>query len=148
MADVLADSLFNCLMAVRFRRRGEGEEVGARTVVDRLLKGQSQHSLSSLIVTADRGYVRDSFANYIRDRRIGSIFVLPDHLSRVHPFLPAYLLRVGRDDDIEEFGNGIDGDDDFVSCNGTHHGNAEAINTSDLILPDGGSEVPASFRAI
>lgn len=33
MSDVLADSLFNCVLAVRFRRRGEGQEVGACAIL-------------------------------------------------------------------------------------------------------------------
>lgn len=49
MAEVLTDSLFNCILAVRFRRRGEGKEAGACPIMERLLEGQGLKSLARLI---------------------------------------------------------------------------------------------------
>lgn len=140
MADVFADSLFNCVMALRLRRRDDGQEVSARAVVDELLEGHGQQALSSLIIAADRGYGCDSVVKFLRYMGIGSFFVQPDHPSIVHTFLPVSLLRLGRVEDMEEYGNGIDGDDDCVSSNGTHQQNATSSNMSDLIILHGGSE--------
>lgn len=36
MADIFADSLFNSLLAVKFRRRGDGQEVGICVIMYRL----------------------------------------------------------------------------------------------------------------
>lgn len=51
MADVVADSLFHTIMAVRFRRRGEGQKKGACDTIERLLRSTGQMSLASLIGT-------------------------------------------------------------------------------------------------
>lgn len=148
MADVLVDSLCNCILDVGFRRMGEGEEAGACAVMERLLKGQAHQSLSSLIVTADRGYGRDSFLNYLRGKGIISIFVMSDHLARLHPFLPAPFLRVDPSEEIDSF---LNADDDEYQDDGEDTANVYDDMDDDyvnFIIPEGGSEGPASFTAV
>lgn len=89
IADVRAESFFNCMLAVRFRYGSEGQDIGASAIFSRLVDGQGQQALSSLIITGDCDYGRNSLVNYLRSKGIRNIFVMPDHLARVHPFLPA-----------------------------------------------------------
>lgn len=78
------------------------------------------------------------------------MFVMHSYLARVQPFLPPSPRRVSQNDDIDHFrhddGN-VDEDDD----NGEDI--TEVYDDVDeeyvkLIIPYGGSEGPASFRAV
>lgn len=66
MADVVADALFHVIIRVRFRRRGEGQERASPSTSDRLRTIYENVTLSSLIATADRGYGREDFSDYLR----------------------------------------------------------------------------------
>lgn len=65
MADVVTDALQNVVMSVRFHCCGEPQEAGTRATIERLLEDQGHHSLSSLILTAERGYGRYSLVTFL-----------------------------------------------------------------------------------
>lgn len=93
MADDIADSSFKGVLGVRLRRRVEGHDACAYVELEGLLGNEGGQNLSSLIITADRGYGRDEFANYLPGKGISSLFLMPVYLGKVHPFDPATLLR-------------------------------------------------------
>lgn len=98
MADVVADAVFPAVMFSRFRRRVEVKDRGATGTIDRLIKNYEKVTLSSLIVTADRGYGRDYFAECFCEKGISFILIMPQHVSKIHSILLVSLLTVGRDD--------------------------------------------------
>lgn len=107
MADVIPDAFSQVVLSVRFRRRLEAKETGTPSKIERILDYQGQLVRSMLISTADRRYGRDGFVAYLQGNWISSIFVMPENISRVHPFVAASLLRPGREDLIYEFDGGI-----------------------------------------
>lgn len=147
LADVLWNRGLFAYWLCNFRHRGNGQESGACAIMERLLEGEGQQSLSSLILTADRGDGRDSFVNYLRRKGISSIFVRPDHFVRVHPFLTACFLRVGRSDEIDSFRNDDDKED---QDDGEEIADVYGDMDDDYFkfkISVGGSEGPASFKA-
>lgn len=60
-ADAVADVLFRVILALRFRRKGEVQLVSVRKLLETLLEGRGEESLSSLIVTADRSHGKEAF---------------------------------------------------------------------------------------
>lgn len=105
-------------------------------------------------MTVDRGYGRDAFVDYLRGKGISSICVMPDHLARVHPFLPASLLRASRDDNMDAIDNpfsapGVEAHaaERRAGSNGSGHGRTEHdihVDTTDdydrFVVPDGAGE--------
>lgn len=97
--------MLNAVMAGIFRARIQGQELGARSFLERLLLSRAEQFFSSLVVTADRGYGRDALLHDLHGNGISSIIVIPDHLARLRPFLPASLRKIGHGDDIEAVDN-------------------------------------------
>lgn len=107
LADVLADALFNEVISVQCRWRGESQENAALTALQRLLRNSGLLNLSSLVLTAYHGYGRDSLAEYLRPKATSCIMIMPPLLTCIHPFVPASLLQPGRHNAIGEFENNV-----------------------------------------
>lgn len=101
-ADVLVDAFFCRTIAIRFRRCQQPQNVNVQRLLQDLLEGYGQTSLAVFIITGDRGYRKISFAEELRNLRVGSIFIAPSHLIRCHPFAPASFYDPFRDDNEEE----------------------------------------------
>lgn len=144
LADVLADAIFNDVISVRFRRRGEGQESAAIATVELRLKQSGQLTLSSLILIAGSGYGRDILVDYLRSKGISSVMINPSHLSRVHPFIPASLLALGREDAIDEFdiGEFTDEPNSNVVCSSNDSTAMPVTGAGDprFVIKDGGKE--------
>lgn len=95
----------------------------------------------------DGGYGRDSFENYVREKGKSYILVLIYYLARVKPFLPASLLRVGRDDYIAGFEDGNDSGAKYSGADMECAGPEIEDGHNNFIVPDGGTEVPGCFTA-
>lgn len=68
-----------------------------------VLEGHGEKVLKSLTVSVDRGYGKESLMQTLADCGSSSIFVLPEHLLRCHPFVGQSYFMIDRDDDIAEF---------------------------------------------
>lgn len=101
MADVIADSLFRVVLATRFRRRQESQERNVTKLIEVLLDGMRQKSLSGFVLTGDRGYGKLSLVQELRKLGVGTIFIMPSHLLRCHPFAASSLYDPFRDDEEE-----------------------------------------------
>lgn len=97
-ADAVADALSRVVMALRFRRRGESQVESVGKLLSTLLDGKGQEALNSCVVTADRGYGKESFLNLFTSFGLAAVFVMPDHILRCHPFVASSLLDPLRDD--------------------------------------------------
>ena len=102
IADVIADALFHVTLGVRFRRRSESQEANVRKLLSSILDSTGQMSLAGFTVTGDRGYSKLSLVKELREMDIGSIFIMPNHLIRCHPFLARSYYSPFREDDEEE----------------------------------------------
>lgn len=118
-----------------------GRRVGASRTsasIERLLDTDGEQTLSSHIITADRGYGRETFATYVRSKGIGSIFFMLEYHLKVHPFVPASFLSAGWADTIDAFNNSaenfMDGDDYGEGSDGDYAGQAES---SSFVVRDG-----------
>jgi len=100
-ADLVADALFRIVFAQRYRRRGEPQVDSVRKLLTGLFDGRGEESLSSCIVTADRGYGKEAFMKLLSEFGVGSVFVMSDQLLRAHPFLAASYLNPSRADEEE-----------------------------------------------
>lgn len=103
VADVLADALFRIVMGLRFRRRGEKQEVAIRRLMENVTDGRGEAALVGLTLTADRGYGKEAIVGILAELGISSMFILPEHLLRCHPFIGQSFLRSHRDDEVDEY---------------------------------------------
>ncbi|PXF45600.1 hypothetical protein BWQ96_04605 [Gracilariopsis chorda] len=101
-ADALADALFRIVLAIRFRRRGEAQTESVRKMLVTLMDGRREEAVNGCIVTADRGYGKGAFMEILAEFGMGSVFVMPNHLLRVHPFVGLSFLNPSREDIVEE----------------------------------------------
>lgn len=97
-ADAVADALFRIVLALRFRRRAEPQHVSVRKLIDSLMDGRGEKSITGCIVTADRGYGNERFMKILMEQGLGSIFVMPDHILGCHPFVGKSFLNPLRGD--------------------------------------------------
>ena len=98
-ADAIADALFRVTLMVRFRRRGEKQSDNVKQLIRNLLEGHGEHSIHGLVFTADRGYGSMALLKLLLSYNIGSIFIMPEHLLRCHPFVGKSFLLVGSNED-------------------------------------------------
>ena len=111
-ADVVSDAIFRIVLGLRFSRRGESQEDNVNKLLDSLLSGLGQVSVSGLVLTADRGYAKMKLMKRLMGLGIGSMFIFPEHLLRCHPFVGQSFLNVGRlDDDESDDDRGADTDE-------------------------------------
>lgn len=101
-ADALADALFRITLALRFRRRGQGQCDNVDKLLNDILDGRGKQSLLGFVITADRGYGKLSLLKKLLKNGIGSILVMPEHLLRCHPFVGASFFDVSRNDQDED----------------------------------------------
>lgn len=87
-------AVFHVVMDVRLHLRGQGQQHGARAVLERMLLPPTQQSCSNVILTVVQGYGRDVFVYYLRRNCISSIFVILDHLAR--PCIPTCIASKTR----------------------------------------------------
>lgn len=97
-ADVLCDALFRATVSVRFRRLGETQAHNVDKLLSSIVESLGALSSSGLIVTADRGYGRMSLLRCLSALGIHSMFIMPSHLNKCHPFVGKSYLRVDRMD--------------------------------------------------
>ncbi|PXF43284.1 hypothetical protein BWQ96_06981 [Gracilariopsis chorda] len=97
-ADALADALFRIILAIRFRRRGEAQTESVKKLLSTVLDGRGEEANTGCIVTADRGYGKQSFLEILSGFGLSSVFVMPEHLLRVHSFVGLSYLDPVRDD--------------------------------------------------
>lgn len=57
------------------------------------MEGRGEEAVNGCIVTADRGYRKESFLNMFSKFGFASVFIMPDHLLRVHPFVGKSYLN-------------------------------------------------------
>lgn len=98
--------------------------------------------MPSLIITAYMVYRRDAFLNYLRSKGTSSIFIIAEHLSKVHTFYPGSLLKDGRSHYVEEHDNSarsmFDSGDGVES--GTDDDDATPAVSSLFVVMDGGDD--------
>lgn len=58
-----------------------------------IFEGVGSQALNSLIVTADRGYGKETFMNVMASLGILSIFVMSVHVLKTHIFVAASFLN-------------------------------------------------------
>lgn len=92
-ADAVENALFISVLALRFRRRGETQVDYVRCLFEVLKRVNGEDATNSSIVTADRGYEKRTFMNFLTGFGFGSVFAMPDHILRVHPFFAASYLN-------------------------------------------------------
>lgn len=101
--DAIADALFRVVLGLRFRRREELHTESVRKLLITVLDERGEEALNGCIIAADRGYGKDSFLEILSGHGLSSIFVMPEHLIRCHPFVAQSLLDVSRNNLEEEF---------------------------------------------
>lgn len=85
---------------------------------------------------------------YLLVKRISSLFVMSEHIARIHPFVAASLLKPGRDDAIHEFDETPDSDDGEGPGDVTVSVHAEREDSSPhLIVVNGDGEDHGAFHA-
>ena len=99
--DAIADALFRITLAIRFRRRGETQASNVKRLVESLLEGRGEQSVHGLVVTGDRGYGKISLIRELMKHGIGSIMVMPEHLTQCHPFVGRSFYCYTRQDEEE-----------------------------------------------
>ena len=97
-ADAVADALFRIVLAIRFRRRGEQQTESVRKLFSILMDGRGEEALNGCIATADRGYEKQKFIEVLSAFGVSSVFVMLNHLLRVHPFVASSYLDPRRAD--------------------------------------------------
>ena len=90
--DVLADCYFRAPLALRLRRRGEGQDENVKALLSTTFKNAGSESKGTSLLGGDRGYATMDAAELIALKGLGSILIHPDHLLNNHPFysLSAY----------------------------------------------------------
>lgn len=68
-----------------------------------LFDGMGQEALNTCIITADRGYGKESFLSLFSSFGLSSMFVMPDKILGAHPFVASSRLNPLRDDEELEF---------------------------------------------
>ena len=101
-ADALADPFSRLRLYVSFRRRGQSQTSFVHELVSVVLKGKGSQSNLEIIVTTFWGYGNFMLPRSFPAKDISSLFVMPEHLLRCHPFVGKSFLQVGRLDDEEE----------------------------------------------
>lgn len=86
-ADLIADAISRIVLAVRFRCGGEPHVQSVHKIMDSAVEGDGEEAVKGCIVTADRGYGKDSFLNMMSNCGIGSVFVMLEHFLKVYPFV-------------------------------------------------------------
>lgn len=75
------------------------------------------------------------------------VLIMPSHLIRAHPYIPASLLQVGREDEMAEFEDGMGSGDE--TDEGEEHGGVIRPVVNDyycaFLIPDGGRRDRLSF---
>jgi hypothetical protein len=100
-AEVIADALFRVVLALLFHRRDEAQADGVSKLIESLMEGRGELSSKGLIVTADRGYGKAALLETLRDKGIGCMFVMPQHLLKCHPFVASSYFNPSRADIME-----------------------------------------------
>jgi len=101
-ADAVADALFRIVLALQFRRRWKTQLDSVRKMLMTLTESCGEDASNECIVTADRGYGKASYMEFLTEFGFSSVFFMPDHLLRVHPFVGLSYLDPIRKDLEEE----------------------------------------------
>ena len=76
-----------------------------------VLEGRGEQSLTGVTITADRGYAKQEVLCMLSNKGLISMFVMPEHLLRCHPFVGSSFLMPAREDDNEQpFGDDFEAD--------------------------------------
>ena len=89
---VVADALFRVILAWRFDRRGEAQDVSVDKTLDRLLENRGELSVAGVTMTADRGFAKFAGIPKLMAHGIHAVYIFPEHLIRCHPFVGASFL--------------------------------------------------------
>lgn len=154
--DTIADCCFQLVLDVRFRRRGENQDDAAIAALKRVFETRGEVSLNSVILTAYHGYGRPSLMSEVRKLGLSSIFVMPNHMIRCHPYVAKSALNPARNDEQEQHGNGSTDDgngaesalDRGEQVDETINGHMEADRTSSFIIDDDGAMDHCPYTAV
>lgn len=80
--DVVADALSRMVLGLRLRLRSERQTDSVKALLTLLLDGKGENTMRSCIVTADRGYGKDTFSELMGSFGLSSIFAIPDHVMK------------------------------------------------------------------
>lgn len=92
-------SLTCVVFVLHFRRCGEGQLVGVKTLLNDLFDGNGTNAVISLIVTADGWYGKEPFLDKISHSGLSSALVMPNLLLRVHLLVAMSTLKPTLDKD-------------------------------------------------
>ena len=140
-SDVLADSLSRAVLGVRFRRREESQFMSAKKLFNTVLEGIGKEALSLMQVTADRGFGKEMFTNIVREWGMSFIFIMPEHLPHVHPFVASSYISEENNSVESSLLSGIQHGSSTTPSNVQDSGNDE-VSTSDsssmriFVIPD------------
>lgn len=68
--------------------------------------GRGEQALYGCIVTSGRRYCKEAFISILLSFGVESVFIMPDHLPQVHPFVAGSRLNPRRTD-LEEASNSV-----------------------------------------
>lgn len=86
-ADVICVAMFRATFEVCFNRRGEGQAVDVRKLLDLFIGERGEASMHGLLAASDRGYKTLSLLRTLGEHEIGAIMIMPEHKLRCHPFI-------------------------------------------------------------
>lgn len=107
-ADTVACATSKVFFALRFQGRGEGQVETKKKLLTEMFENVCLEALNSRIVTADKGYAKESFLSVKESLGFSSVFVMPDHVLRSHPFVASSFLNPHREEE-DEFSDGESG---------------------------------------
>lgn len=87
VADVLCDAISRAISGIRFRRRGVPQESNVDELLRTNIAGSGSVSLRGVNICFDRGYSKMKEVLARAASGIGGIYIMPDHLNNVHPFV-------------------------------------------------------------
>lgn len=101
------------MLGLSFCRREEPQIDKVKTLMSELLEGCVSQSLTASVITTNGGYGMEMYVQLMSSTKLSSIFVMTNHLWKVHPFVTSSLLAPARDDDddseADEDTNEVDG---------------------------------------
>lgn len=79
-----------------------------KTLMTSSFEGKIEETRNSCVVTADREYRKESFLEVMASFDLASIFIIPGHIHRAHPFVADSALNPHRAEEEEEDASGSD----------------------------------------
>lgn len=132
-ADTVACAISRVVFALRFRRRGEGQVEAVKRLLTEMFEDVGPEARNSCIVTADRGYGKESFINVMASLGLSSVFIMPDHVLRSHPFVAASFLNPHREeeDEVSDGESGVEMTNDAIDAKATCFTTHGVVNNSE-----------------